>query len=387
MSIQPHGGVLINRFIQSPSDLEKSLACAATLPRIKVDAYASFDIDGIAKGLFSPLTGFMNEEQTLRVLDSMELAPGIPWSIPILLAVSEEEAQSLEPGTPVAIEDDRGEVVAILHLASKFRLDKKNLCEKVYRTSDTAHPGVAYTYSMGDVFLAGDIDVLRDREVEFQDYNLTPVQTRAAFEERKWRRVVAFQTRNPIHRAHEYLTKCALEMCDGLLIHPLMGTTKSDDIPGDVRMRCYQVLLEKYYPQEHVLLSIMPVNMRYAGPREAIMHAIIRKNYGCTHFIVGRDHAGVGNYYGSYDAHYIFEEVDPVALGITPIFFDHTFYSKRTGEMASKKTCPGTAEEHVMLSGTKVREMLNRGEAPPVEFTRPEVAKVLIDWALGTAGS
>ena len=387
MSIQPHGGVLVNRFFDSPVDRERRLAFAASLPRIKVDAYASFDIDGIAKGIFSPLTGFMNEEQTLRVLDSMELAPGIPWTIPILLSVTEEQAQDLQPGTELAIEDDRGVLVAILRLASKFRLDKKHLCEKVYRTTDTAHPGVAYTFGMGDVFLAGDIDVLQDREVEFQEYNLTPAQTRAAFDARKWRRIVAFQTRNPIHRAHEYLTKCALEMCDGLLIHPLMGTTKSDDIPGDVRMRCYQVLLEKYYPQDHVMLSIMPVNMRYAGPREAIMHAIIRKNYGCTHFIVGRDHAGVGNYYGSYDAHYIFDEVDPVALGITPIFFDHTFYSKRTGEMASKKTCPGTADEHVMLSGTKVREMLTRGEAPPVEFTRPEVAKVLIEWAQGGTGS
>ena len=386
MSITAHGGSLVDRFISSPVEREQASARAASLPRIKVDAYAAFDIDGIAKGIFSPLKGFMNEEQTLRVLDSMELAPGIPWTIPILLAVSEEEGARLSPGTDVAIEDDRGELVAILHLASKFRLDKEHLAEKVYRTKESAHPGVAYTYSLGDVFLSGDIDVLKGREVEFQEYNLTPAQTRAAFDARKWRRIVAFQTRNPIHRAHEYLTKCALEMCDGLLIHPLMGTTKSDDIPGDVRMRCYQVLLEKYYPQDHVMLSIMPVNMRYAGPREAIMHAIIRKNYGCTHFIVGRDHAGVGNYYGSYDAHYIFDEVDPVALGITPIFFDHTFYSKRTGEMASKKTCPGTAEEHVMLSGTKVREMLSRGEAPPLEFTRPEVAQVLIEWATGANG-
>jgi sulfate adenylyltransferase len=387
MSIQPHGGVLVNRFFQSPAERDKCLANAAGLPRIKVDAYASFDIDGIAKGIFSPLTGFMNEEETLRVLDSMELRPGIPWTIPILLSVSEDQAAALETGTDVAIEDDRGVLVAVLHLASKFRLDKKHLAEKVYRTTESAHPGVAYTLGTGDVYLAGDIDVLQEREVEFQEYNLTPAQTRAAFDARQWRRIVAFQTRNPIHRAHEYLTKCALEMCDGLLIHPLMGTTKSDDIPGDVRMRCYQVLLEKYYPQDHVMLSIMPVNMRYAGPREAIMHAIIRKNYGCTHFIVGRDHAGVGNYYGSYDAHYIFDEIDLVALGITPVFFDHTFYSKRTGEMASKKTCPGTAEDHVMLSGTKVREMLGRGEAPPVEFTRPEVAKVLIDWALGTGNA
>ncbi|MBW7865956.1 MAG: sulfate adenylyltransferase [Candidatus Hydrogenedens sp.] len=380
MSITPHGGVLVNRFL-APSDVDRVLAESKGIPSIQVDAYAAFDIDGIAKGIFSPLTGFMGPEETRRVLDHMELRPGVPWTIPILLAVTPAVAEGLEVGAPVLIRDDRGDAVAVLHLREKFSLDKEEVAQKVYRTTDAAHPGVAYTYGMGDVFLAGDLDVLRAREVEHQEYNLTPAQTRAAFEERKWRRIVAFQTRNPIHRAHEYLTKCALEMCDGLLIHPLMGTTKSDDIPGDVRMKCYKVLLENYYPQDHVLLSIMPVNMRYAGPREAIMHAVIRKNYGCTHFIVGRDHAGVGNYYGTYDAHYIFDEIDPAALEITPIFFDHTFYSKRTGEMASKKTCPGTAEDHVMLSGTKVRELLKRGELPPVEFTRPEVAKVLIEWA------
>ncbi len=384
MAILPHGGVLVDRFLKA-GERDAVLSSASKLPKLSIDAYAAFDIDGIAKGLFSPLTGFMGEEETLRVLDSMELRPGIPWTIPILFAVDSATADGLEVGGDVALKDDRGELVAVLHLREKFSLDKKHLAEKVYRTTDEAHPGVAYTYGMGDVFLAGDLDVLKDREIEHQEYNLTPAQTRAAFDARKWRRIVAFQTRNPIHRAHEYLTKCALEMCDGLLIHPLMGTTKSDDIPGDVRMKCYKVLLENYYPKEHVMLSIMPVNMRYAGPREAIMHAVIRKNYGCTHFIVGRDHAGVGNYYGSYDAHYIFDEIDPAALAITPVFFDHTFFSKRTGEMASKKTCPGTAEDHIMLSGTKVREMLRNGEAPPVEFTRPEVAQVLIEWARGEA--
>jgi len=380
MSIAPHGGTLINCFV--PDSEKASLQeIARTLPRIQVDAYAAFDIDGIAKGILSPLTGFMGEEDTRNVLDKMCLTSGTPWTIPNLLPVSKPVAEKLDVGGKVAIEDDLGNIVALLTLQEKFSLDKQHLVQQVYRTDDLAHPGVAYTMSTGDVYLAGSLEVLSDRSVEHQEYNLTPAETRAAFAERGWKRIVAFQTRNPIHRAHEYLTKCALEMCDGLLIHPLMGTTKSDDIPGDVRMECYHALMEHYYPKDHVMLSIMPVNMRYAGPREAIMHAIIRKNYGCTHFIVGRDHAGVGNYYGSYDAHYIFDEIDPAALAITPLFFEHAFFSWRTNEMATKKTCPGTDADHVFLSGTKVREMLGRGEAPPPEFTRPEVAEILIKWA------
>lgn len=386
MPIAPHGGTLINRFL-SDADREKAMARAASLTRLRVDAYAAFDIDCIAKGIFSPLTGFMNHEETRRVLDCMELRPGVPWTIPILLPINAQEADTVAAGQEIALEDDRGDLCALMQVSEKFTWNKNELVEKVYRTTDMAHPGVAYTMNSGDVFLAGPLQVLADRRIEHQEYNLTPSQTRAAFVERGWKRVVAFQTRNPIHRAHEYLTKCALEMCDGLLIHPLMGTTKSDDIPGDVRMQCYHVLLGKYYPRDHVMLSIMPVNMRYAGPREAIMHAIIRKNYGCTHLIVGRDHAGVGNYYGSYDAHYIFDEIDPQALGITPLFFEHAFYSKLTGEMASKKTCPGTDADHVFLSGTKVREMLAAGQQPPAEFTRPEVAQVLIAWATGQANA
>jgi len=383
MSISPHGGTLVDRFLRGAA-LDAARQKAKTLPTIAVNTYTAFDIDGIAKGLFSPLTGFMSEAATRAVLDTMHLRPGIPWTIPILMAVTDEEGDRLEVGGEVAVKDDRGELVAILHLSEKFRLDKEELVQKVYGTTDEAHPGVAYTYSMGDVFLAGDLDVLQAREIEFQEYNLTPRETRAAFEERGWKRIVAFQTRNPIHRAHEYLTKCALEICDGLLIHPLMGTTKSDDIPGAVRMECYRVLMENYYPKHVVMLSLMPVNMRYAGPKEAVMHAIIRKNYGVTHFIVGRDHAGVGNYYGTYDAQKIFDEFDPTEIGITPLMFEHAFYSTRTQSMASSKTCPGTKEEHIFLSGTKVREMLKNGEMPPPEFTRPEVAKVLVEWAKGT---
>lgn len=384
MTIAPHGGTLVSRLL-SGAALEKARAEAASLPKITVTGYTAFDIDGIGKGIFSPLTGFMNEEQTRNVLDTMHLAPGLPWTIPILLAVDKAEGDALEVGSRIAIEDDEGDIAAILTLSEKFKLDHRELAEKVYGTTDNSHPGVAYTLSLGPVFLAGDLDVLKARTIDFQDYNLTPEETRAAFEKHGWKRIVAFQTRNPIHRAHEYLTKCALEMCDGLLIHPLMGTTKSDDIPGDVRMRCYQALLENYYPQDHVMLSLMPVNMRYAGPKEAIMHALIRKNYGCTHFIVGRDHAGVGNFYGTYEAHEIFEKFNPDEIGIHPLFFEHAFFSRKTASMASKKTCPGTDADHVFLSGTKVREMLKRGEMPPEEFTRPEVAKVLIEWAQSVA--
>ncbi len=380
MSIAPHGGILVDRLLTG-SELEAAKARAESLPKIKVDAYTAFDIDGIAKGLFSPLTGFMAEAETRRVLDTMHLRDGIPWTIPITLAVDQQTADGLPVGSQVAIEDDMGDIAAILHLTEKFSMDHAEICQKVYGTTDTTHPGVAYTMGLGPVFLAGDLDVLKARDIEFQEFNLTPKETRAIFAEKAWKRIVAFQTRNPVHRAHEYLHKGAMEIADGHLLHPLMGTTKSDDIPGDVRMQCYQVILEHYYPKKHAMLSLMPVNMRYAGPKEAVMHAIIRKNYGCTHFIVGRDHAGVGNFYGTYDAHYIFDNFDPEEIGITPLFFEHTFFCKACGNMASIKTCPHTKENHVFLSGTKVREMLNKGEIPPVEFTRPEVAKVLIKWA------
>ncbi len=379
MQIVPHGGELVDLFVEGDA-LEQALVKAENLERIKVDAYAAFDIDGLAKGLFSPLRGFMNEAETRSCLDTMHLREGIPWTIPILLAVDQAKADSLEVGSEVAIEDDLGDLVAILHLSEKFSLDHAELCEKVYLTTDDSHPGVKYTMSLGQVFLAGNLDVLKKREIEFEEYNLTPKQTRAVFKEHGWERIVAFQTRNPVHRAHEYLQKCALEICDALLLHPLMGTTKSDDIPGSVRMDCYTTILDLYYPKDRTKLSLMPVNMRYAGPKEAIMHSIIRKNYGCTHFIVGRDHAGVGNFYGTYDAQKIFDEFDPAELAITPLFFEHSFFCKACGNMGSVKTCPHDGDQHVFLSGTKVREMLKAGTPPPAEFTRPEVAQVLMKW-------
>jgi len=380
MAIEPHGGKLVNRFVPA-DEKQKKVEEAKKLKQIILDEYLSFDLDCIAKGIFSPLEGFMGEEETLSSLETMHIRKTIPWTIPILLDVSSDKAETIEIGEAVGLYSSENGLLGTITVQEKFQLDKKYLAEKVYSTTDEQHPGVKRIYSLGDVFIAGPVEVFDKKVIEFEEYNLPPQQTRAIFDERGWKRIVAFQTRNPIHRAHEYLTKCALEICDGLLIHPLMGTTKSDDIPGNVRMECYKALIENYYPKDHILLSIMPVNMRYAGPKEAIMHAIIRKNYGCTHFIVGRDHAGVGNYYGTYDAQKIFDNFNPEELKITPLFFDHTFYCRACGNMASIKTCPHDTSNHVVLSGTKVREMLKKGEILPQEFTRTEVASVLMKWA------
>ncbi|MCS6885034.1 MAG: sulfate adenylyltransferase [Acidobacteriota bacterium] len=378
MSIQPHGGVLVDCEADSVTK-QSILDKLPTLPQLQLTPRQVSDFEMIAVGAFSPLTGFMTKADYECVVKDKHLASGLPWTIPITLAVSRQTAENLKEGSDVALYQDK-HFLGVLHLTEKYDYDKRREAAEVYRTTDEAHPGVQALYNQQDVLLAGDITLVNHPiDEQFKAYRLTPRQTRAAFTERGWRRIVAFQTRNPVHRAHEYIQKCAMEIVDGLLLHPIVGETKSDDIPAEVRMKCYQVLLEKYYPPERTLLSVLPASMRYAGPREAIFHAIIRKNYGCTHFIVGRDHAGVGNYYGTYDAHYIFDEFDASKLGITPLFFEHTFFCRSCQSMASSKTCPHSSESHVILSGTKVREMLRRGEIPPVEFTRPEVAQVLID--------
>jgi sulfate adenylyltransferase len=302
----------------------------------------------------------------------------VVWSLPITLAVSNDEAAGIEEGSQVALTVD-GSALAVMTVDDKFSYDKKKEATEVYRTTDEAHPGVARVYEQGDVLLGGDVSLLEHPTSTrlFSDQQLTPAQSRAAFAERGWRRIVAFQTRNPIHRAHEYIQKCALEVVDGLFLHPLVGETKGDDISAEVRMASYLRLLADYYPAGRTLLGVFPAAMRYAGPREAIFHAIVRKNYGCTHFIVGRDHAGVGNYYGTYDAQLIFDDFSPGDLDITPLFFEHTFYCTPCGGMASAKTCPHDSSNHVTLSGTQVREMLGKGEIPPTEYTRPEVAELL----------
>lgn len=377
--LDPHGGTLINRVLTG-AERDAALAKVETLPKITLNERQMADLDMMACGALSPLEGFMGRADYESVVEKIRLANNLPWSLPITLTTSSSDADGYEIGQEIALLDENGKPLALLHLEEKFSYDKENEAEKVYGTKDQAHPGVAALYEQGEVALGGKVSVLNRVEYsDFTEHRQDPAELRKIFADRGWKTIVGFQTRNPIHRAHEYLQKCALEMVDGLLIHPLMGATKSDDIPANVRMKCYQVLLENYFPQDRTCLSVFPAAMRYAGPREAIFHALVRKNYGCTHFIVGRDHAGVGNYYGTYDAQEIFDQFEIEEIGIVPLKFEHAFYCTRTKGMASAKTSPSTPEERIFLSGTKVREMLQKGEVPPEEFTRPEVAKILIE--------
>lgn len=372
-----HGGTLINR-ICTPEQRQEFLDKADFLPRLRLDERAVSDLELIAIGGFSPLTGFMEQADYQRVVDEMHLANGLPWSIPITLSVTEEEATPLKEGMLVRLDDSLGRFVGVLQLTQKYTYDKVHEALHVYRTNEEKHPGVKVVYRQGSVNLAGPVWLLqREAHPRFPTYQIDPAESRALFRDKGWKTIVGFQTRNPIHRAHEYIIKCAMEVVDGLFLHPLVGATKEDDIPADVRMNCYEIMLENYFPKDRVILAINPAAMRYAGPREAIFHALVRKNYGCTHFIVGRDHAGVGDYYGTYDAQYIFDEFDPLALGITPLKFEHAFYCTRTNQMATTKTSPSTPEERIHLSGTKVREMLRNGQLPPPEFSRPLVAAEL----------
>jgi len=365
--IKPHGGELVDRTGPRPDDVE-------SLEMVTISSRELADLDMIASGALSPLRGFMGREQYESVLKTMRLPGGLPWALPVCLAVDEAPK-----GDRVVLAGEDGRPYAVLDVAEVFDYDAEREAELCYRTTDGAHPGVARVLGQKPRYLAGDVTVFERPAPPFPELALDPAETRALFAERGWRRVVGFQTRNPIHRAHEYLTKVALETVDGLLIHPLVGDTKSDDIPSKVRVDCYRTLIEGYYPPDRVIVSAFPAAMRYAGPREAIWHAICRKNYGCSHFIVGRDHAGVGSYYGAYDAQLIFDEFEPHELDIEPMMFEHSFWCTKCGSMASNKTCPHGAEDRIFLSGTKVREMLAAGEEPPIEFTRPEVADVLIE--------
>jgi len=365
--IRPHGGELVDRSGDRPEGLEQ-------LETIRLTSRELSDLDMLASGALSPLTGFMGSDDYERVVEDMRLSSGLPWALPVCLAV-----ESAPTGDRIALTNEQGRALAVLEVEEVFEYDREREAAQCFRTTDEAHPGVARLFAQHDRYVAGPVSVFERATPSFPQLHRDPVDTRGLFAERGWRRVVGFQTRNPIHRAHEYLTKCALETVDGLLIHPLVGETKSDDVPAETRVQAYDVLVERYYPQERVVVSAFPAAMRYAGPREAVWHAICRKNYGCSHFIVGRDHAGVGDYYGTYDAQLIFDEFEPHELDIEPMFFEHSFFCKACGTMASAKTCPHDKDEHVFLSGTKVREMLGAGDVPPEEFTRREVAEVLIE--------
>ena len=383
--IAPHGGTLVNRLAGS-AQVEQLAAEAAALPVVRLSTKQACDLEMITIGAFSPLTGFVGRADFERICTDLRLAGGEVWPIPITLAVDDAAKAGLQEGGRAALQHADGTVLAVIDVQEIYPHDKKLEIPNVFRTEDEAHPGVKAVLEEGDWLVGGPVHVItvtpeHEPGEQFAEYRLPPARTREAFAARGWKTITAFQTRNPIHRAHEYLTKCALEICDGLLIHPLVGETQPGDIPADVRMACYRSLIDGYYVADRTMLSVMPAAMRYAGPREAILHALIRKNYGCSHFIVGRDHAGVGDYYGTYDAQTIFDEFDPAEIGITPLRFEHAAWCKVCEGMTSAKTCPHSSDQKVFLSGTKVRQMLADGQSPPHEFTRPQIAEILTRWA------
>jgi sulfate adenylyltransferase len=375
--IPPHGGQLVNR-IATASNKEKLLRESVDWKKIEIDLWTYADLECMAVGAFSPLRGFLNKSDYDSVVNDMRLSSGEVWTIPITLGVAEDLKHRVQLGEKVCL-CYKGKTVAVMDITDCYRPDKQREAKCVYGTTDHHHPGVKRLFSQPDTYIGGPITLIERMPTLFPDYNLTPHETRVLFRTRGWDRVVGFQTRNPIHRAHEYIQKTALETVDGLFIQPLVGETKPGDIPATVRMKSYQVLLHHYYPSDRTALGVYPAAMRYAGPREAVLHALVRKNYGCTHFIVGRDHAGVGDYYGTYDSQHIFRQFEDHELGIQPMFFEHSFYCHQCAGMASLKTCPHRDEDRVILSGTKVRDMLKSGKTPPTEFSRPEVIEILME--------
>ncbi len=377
MTSRPHGGRLINRVV-SGRRRELLLEEAKELTKITLNRDWATDLVNIAGGVFSPLEGFMVQEELMGVLYDMRLPSDLPWTIPIVLDVSPEEISGVEEGDDVALVSESGLILGLLHVEEIYGYDKKEFAERVFKTRDANHPGVARTYAMKELLVGGKIDLLNEPENKFYKYTLYPAETRVLFREKGWRTIVGFQTRNAPHLGHEYIQKTALAFVDGLFINPLIGKKKKGDFKDEVILAAYEALIKNYYPKNSVVMAILRTWMRYAGPREAIFHAIIRKNFGCTHFIVGRDHAGVGNYYGPYEAQEIFSEFPD--LGITPLFFREFFYCKKCGGIVNERICPHSQEYRIVFSGTKIREMLMRGERPPDYMMRPEVADVILKW-------
>jgi sulfate adenylyltransferase len=385
-TIAPHGGELVDCMAPEEQRVEL-LSRAEGFTKVTIGPRALSDLEMISTGVFSPLTGFMVSEDYESVVETMRLKNGLVWSLPITLPVSEEEADGIRVGEEVSLTDATGRILATMLVEDRYSYDKEQEAREVFGTTNEEHPGVAAVYRQKDVLIGGEVTLLVDdpNPKPFPDYHYRPRELREAFAEKGWKRVVGFQTRNPVHRSHEYIQKSALEITDGLLLNPLVGETRSEDIPADVRMRSYETILDRYYPKDRTMLAVFPAAMRYGGPREAIFHAICRKNYGCTHFIVGRDHAGPGKdssgkpFYGDYDAQHIFDEFGDDEIGLTPLFFEHAFFCLECQGMGTTKTCPHDSEHHVFISGTKVREMLSKGEYPPPEFSRPEVIEVLME--------
>ena len=369
-------GPLVDRTIPTESRAEARTR-AAKLPALELNSRAASDLLLLSTGAFSPLEGFTDFKTSSDIVENMRLPGGSVWPFPILLQTEAAKAKDLRLGSEIVLKY-HGEPLAFLTVEESFAIPHAEWAKKLFGTGEAAHPGVAGFLTGGDVSLAGKVQWFGDTAVLGLDENwLTPKETRAAMEQRGWKTVAGFQTRNPVHRAHEYVLRTALEVSDGLLLHPLVGETRPEDIPAAVRMRCYRALLDEYLPREHVLFAVLPAWMRYGGPREAVLHAVVRRNFGCTHFLVGRDHAGVGGYYGPFDAQHLLRSLAGEGLGIEPICFDEIFYCHRCSSMASKRTCAHPRSEHLILSGTDVRRRLREGLALPQEFTRPEVAAIL----------
>jgi sulfate adenylyltransferase len=378
--VNPHGGGELKPLLLQGAALTEETKRAQSLPKVKITSRETGDVIMMGIGGFTPLTGFMTKADWQGVCDGMKMANGLFWPIPITLSTDKATADGIQTGTDVALTDsESGEILATMKVSEKYTIDKAHECMMVYKTTDLEHPGVKMVMEQGDVNLAGPIKVLSTGtfKQEYGDQFLTPAETREMFKKNGWSTVAAFQTRNPMHRSHEYLAKIAIETCDGVLIHSLLGKLKPGDIPADVRSKAIGTLIEKYFVKNTVIQAGYPLDMRYAGPREALLHALFRQNYGCSHLIVGRDHAGVGDYYGPFDAHHIFDEIPNNALETRALKIDWTFWCDKCDGMASMRTCPHEAGDRILLSGTKLRKALSEGEEVSSKFSRPEVLEIL----------